>query len=337
METKILVSKLVNDIVSWKIRSSTELVEETLNTLEYIIKDSKTLDSLALNVVYTINEVIKVRPTAAMLINCSRDILLELSNVVSNKPKLSEAKEILLGRIKRIKSRMASNIERIATIGANRIISGDVIMTSAYSKTVMKILEKALEQGKKFEVFITESRPGDDGKIVASELSKLGLKVTLIVDSAMRHFMKYTTRVFLGAEAVAANGAVISKVGSSLMALIAHEARVRVFVAASSLKFNYETVFGELVKIPQAPEETILPRKVKEKIGKNVKTEIPILDVIPPEYVDAIITEYGVIAPQAIPLLMRDLLKTWPLKAADVNDIMNSILKVVKSERDEIS
>ncbi|RLG74179.1 MAG: initiation factor 2B, partial [Thermoprotei archaeon] len=226
--------------------------------------------------------------------------------------------------------RMMNNIERIATIGANRIVPGDVIMTSAYSKTVMKIFEKALEQGKKFEVFITESRPGDDGKIVASELSKLGLKVTLIVDSAMRYFMKYTTRVFLGAEAVAANGAVISKVGSSLMALIAHEARVRVFVAASTLKFNYETVFGELVKIPQAPEETILPREVKEKIG-GIKTEIPVLDVIPPEYVDAIITEYGVIAPQAIPLLMRDLLKTWPPKAADVSGIISNILEVMKS------
>jgi len=331
MKAQVLVSNLINNIVSWKIRSSTELVEKTLNTLERIIKESETLNALALNIIYTINEVVKVRPTAAMLINCSRDILLELRNVVSDKSKLSEAKEVLLNRIEKLKHRMISNIERIATIGANRIIPGDVIMTSAYSKTIMEIFKKALKQGKKFEVFVTESRPGDDGKIVASELSKLGLRVTLIVDSAMRYFMKYTSRVFLGAEAVAANGAVISKVGSSLMALIAHEARVRVFVAASTLKFNYETVFGELVEIPQAPEETILPREAKEKIGKNVKTEIPVLDVIPPEYVDAIITECGVIAPQAIPLLMRDLLKTWPPKAADINEIMNSILEVLKS------
>ena len=330
MEAKTLVSKLVSNIISWKIRSSTELVEEILNTLGCIIKKSKDLNSLVLDVIYTVNEVIKVRPTAAMLINCSRDILLELNNVINSKPKLPEAKEALLNKIRRIKGRMMNNIERIATIGANRIVPGDVIMTSAYSKTVMKIFEKALEQGKKFEVFITESRPGDDGKIVASELSKLGLKVTLIVDSAMRYFMKYTTRVFLGAEAVAANGAVISKVGSSLMALIAHEARVRVFVAASTLKFNYETVFGELVRIPQAPEETILPGEVKEKIG-GIKTEIPVLDVIPPEYVDAIITEYGVIAPQAIPLLMRDLLRTWPPKAADVSEIISNILEVTKS------
>jgi len=330
MEAKTLVSKLVSNIISWKIRSSTELVEETLNTLECIIKKSKDLNSLVLDIIYMVNEVIKVRPTAAMLINCSRDILLELNNVVNSKPKLPKAKEALLNKIRRIKGRMTNSIERIATIGANRIIPGDIIMTSAYSKTVMKIFEKALEQGKKFEVFVTESRPGDDGKIVASKLSKLGLKVTLIVDSAMRYFMKYTTRVLLGAEAVAANGAVISKVGSSLMALIAHEARVRVFVAASTLKFNYETVFGELVRIPQAPEETILPGEVKEKIG-GIKTEIPVLDVIPPEYVDAIITEYGVIAPQAIPLLMRDLLRTWPPKAADVSEIISNILEVTKS------
>ncbi|RLG73659.1 MAG: hypothetical protein DRO23_08480, partial [Thermoprotei archaeon] len=145
MEAKTLVSKLVSNIISWKIRSSTELVEEILNTLGCIIKKSKDLNSLVLDVIYTVNEVIKVRPTAAMLINCSRDILLELHNVINSKPKLPEAKEALLNKIRKIKGRMMNNIERIATIGANRIVPGDVIMTSAYSKTVMKIFEKALE------------------------------------------------------------------------------------------------------------------------------------------------------------------------------------------------
>ncbi len=331
MPSKVIVSKLIQDIISWNIRSSTELVERTFETLETLTKKTASINDLVLNTTHVISEVIKVRPTSAMLINCSRDILAVLNKVVSERLKLDESKTAILNKLMELRQKITDDIERIATIGANRIVSGDKIMTSAYSRTVMKIFEKALEQNKKFEVYITESRPGDDGKIVASELGKLGLKVTLILDSAMRYFMKYVTKVFLGAEAVAANGAVISKVGSSLMALIAHEARVRVFIAASTLKFNYETVFGELVKIPHAPEETILPKEVKQKIGELVKTEIPILDVIPPEYVDAIITEYGVIAPQAIPLLMRDVLKAWPLQATDVYVVIDRILKAVNN------
>ncbi|RLG74539.1 MAG: initiation factor 2B [Thermoprotei archaeon] len=331
MSSKVIVSKLIQDIISWNIRSSTELVERAFETLEALTKKSMSINDLVLNTTHVISEVIKVRPTSAMLINCSRDILAVLNKVVGERLKLDESKTAILNKLMELRQKITDDIERIATIGANRIVSGDKIMTSAYSRTVMKIFEKALEQNKKFEVYITESRPGDDGKIVASELGKLGLKVTLILDSAMRYFMKYVTKVFLGAEAVAANGAVISKVGSSLMALIAHEARVRVFIAASTLKFNYETVFGELVKIPHAPEETILPKEVKQKIGELVKTEIPILDVIPPEYVDAIITEYGVIAPQAIPLLMRDVLKAWPLRATDVYVVIDRILKAINN------
>lgn len=59
------------------------------------------------------------------------------------------------------------------------------------------------------------------------------------------------TKVLLGAEAIAANGAVVNKIGTSLIALAAHEARVRVFVAAETYKFSPATVLGELVVIEE--------------------------------------------------------------------------------------
>lgn len=325
------VLKLIKNISSWKIRSSSEVAEKAFTTLASIIMNVENVEELIFCIAWSLKEILNARPTAAILINNSRELLLELKKTLNKELKTSLIKKRMLDKLKKLTNKINSDIERIATIGANRIIDGDIIMTSAYSRTVMRIFEKALRQGKKFKVYVTESRPGDDGKIIASKLSRLGVSVILIVDSAMRYFMKDVSKVIVGAEAVAANGAVISKVGASLMALIAHEARVRVFIVASTSKFNFETIFGELVKIPQAPEETILDKNTREKIGENLKVEVPVLDVIPPEYIDAIITEYGVIAPQAIPILIKKIYESWPLQVLDENILIEDILKKVEN------
>jgi len=136
--------------------------------------------------------------------------------------------------------------------------------------------------------------------------------------------------VLMGAEAVAANGAVINKVGSSILALNAHEARVRVFVVAGINKFSLETVLGELVDIPMAREETILTPDKKKEIGENLKVFIPLVDVTPPEYIDAIITDRGVIAPQAVPFLLKEVYGSLPPRLPEIKDLVNEILSKVK-------
>jgi len=325
-----VVSKVVKDIKEWNIRSSSGAAEIALENLAEIVKLSSSVKDLVENVTYAVNEIISSRPTSAMLINSSREILLTLKHNLEENIDFKSNVSLILKKISYLLRKSREDIEKISTIGANRIVHGDIIITTTYSKTIMKIFERALAQDKKFEVYVAESRPGDDGKIIASKLSKMNIPVTLIVDSAMRYFMKDVTKAFLGAEAVAANGAVISKVGSSLLALVAHEARVRVFVASSTLKLSYETIFGELIKIPHAPERTIIDEEIKRKIGEKLKVEIPLLDVIPPEYVDAIITEYGVIAPQAIPILMKQIYGKWPPEYPDIQTLISEVRKCLQ-------
>ncbi len=322
-----IVSKVVKDIREWNIRSSSGVAEASLEALAKIVELSSSVRDLVENITYTVNEIVSSRPTSAMLINSFREILLTLKDSLNRNMDLRRSASLILQKIHYLLKKSREDIEKISVIGANRIVHGDVIITATYSKTIVKIFEKALEQGKKFEVYVAESRPGDDGKLIASILSKMNIPVTLIVDSAMRYFMKDVSKAFLGAEAVAANGAVISKVGSSLLALVAHEARVRVFVASSTLKFSYETIFGELIKIPHAPEKTIIDENTKKMIGEKLKVEIPLLDVIPPEYVDAIITEYGVIAPQALPILMKQIYGKWPPEYPDIQTLINEVKK----------
>ena len=61
--------------------------------------------------------------------------------------------------------------------------------------------------------------------------------------------MKQVDKVVVGADSIAANGAVVNKIGTSQIALFAHEARSLFFVAAESYKFHPATVLGELIEI----------------------------------------------------------------------------------------
>ena len=101
--------------------------------------------------------------------------------------------------------------------------------------------------------------------------------------------------VIVGTDAIASNGAVVNKIGTSQIALVAREARVPFMVVAETYKFSPRTLMGELIEIEE--------RDIQEVIGDNdvggAKVFNPVFDFTPPEYVDAIVTELGVISPSA--------------------------------------
>jgi len=113
----------------------------------------------------------------------------------------------------------------------------------------------------------------------------------------------------VGADAIASNGAVVNKIGTSQIALIAHESRAKFYVAAETLKLSSDTLLGELVEIEQRSPLEVVPKRWVDS-NKNVKVMNPAFDVTPPEYIDLIITEKGIFPPQGIVLLMRDLYPT---------------------------
>jgi ribose 1,5-bisphosphate isomerase len=166
-------------------------------------------------------------------------------------------------------------------------------------------MKTAWSQGRKFEVFVTETRPRFQGHITARELARAGIPVTLILDDAVRYFMQRVDKVIVGADAVTANGALINKIGTSMVALAAHEARRRVFVAAETYKFSPETMIGELVTIEERDPSEIISDEQQRRVG-SIKVLNPSFDVTPPEYIDLIITERGIIPPVGAILILEE-------------------------------
>jgi ribose 1,5-bisphosphate isomerase len=184
----------------------------------------------------------------------------------------------------------------IGQIGARRVNDGDRILTHCNSSVALSVIRTAFKEGKRISVFATESRPWRQGLITVRELAEDGIPVTMIVDSAVRWIMKDIDLVIVGADTIASNGAVINKIGTSQIALVAHEARVPFVVCAETYKFSSMTLSGKPVKIEErSTEEVAGPGELPE----GVEVLNPVFDATPPEYIDYIVTEIGLIPPCA--------------------------------------
>ncbi len=245
---------------------------------------------------------ISTRPTAVSLPNAVYYVMYRLLTAEGTVKQLIEtaarvADQFILESLEAVK--------KIGEIGARRIRDDSVVLTHCHSTAAASVIITAYKMGKIRKVYSTETRPFYQGRITMRHLLEAGVPATQIPDSAVRYIMHEVDHVVVGADTVASNGAVVNKIGTSQVALAAHEARVRVFVAAETYKFSPATVIGELVPIEFRSPEEIVPR---EWIEKNPGIEVlnPSFDVTPPEYIDAIITETGVIPPQAAILVLMD-------------------------------
>lgn len=185
--------------------------------------------------------------------------------------------------------------EKIAEIGAKRIRDNSVIFTHCHSSTVNYLLERAKKEGKTFEVICTETRPIFQGRTTAKEMLELGIKTTFIVDSAARFFMNQVDLVIVGADAITSEGNVINKIGTSMMALIAHEARTPFYVVSELLKFDPMTMYGDYEKIEERS-----PKEIWKDPPQNLIIRNPAFDVTRRDFIHGIICEEGIISPHSI-------------------------------------
>ena len=233
------------------------------------------------------------RETEPLMRNALRWIISQVET--SGKEKVKELAEIVSSASQQFLKSLEESKEKIAEIGARRIRSDSVIFTHCHSSTVTYFQKRAKQEGKDFEVICTETRPVFQGKITAKEMLESGVKTTLIVDSAARFFMNQVDFVIVGADAITSQGNVINKIGTSMIALVAQEARTPFYVVSELLKFDPLTMYGDYEKIEERN-----PNEIWEKPPKNLNIRNPAFDVTRRDFIHGIICEEGIISPHSI-------------------------------------
>jgi len=199
--------------------------------------------------------------------------------------------------------------KRIAEIGARRFPFSSQkfnVMTHCHSSIVTGILLEAKRQGKIFKVINTETQPRLQGRKTSRELFEADIEVIHVVDSAMRWAVKHyqVDIIIIGADSITSEGTIINKIGSRLLALVAHEEHVPFYVASPLLKYNPETNLGILETI-----EIRDPQEIWENPPEGIEILNPAFETVSRRYIDGLITEVGIFASSHVPNYFA---KTYP-------------------------
>lgn len=134
--------------------------------------------------------------------------------------------------------------EQIATIGREYIRDGYTILSHGGSRVVGTLLGRAAESipgdaRRRFKVIhvVNEARRTESLRVVAG-LRDRGVQVATIPESAAAYCMGKVNMILVGAEAVTANGGIISRMGTYQLALLAKTRKKDFFVAAEQHKFG---------------------------------------------------------------------------------------------------
>ncbi len=233
------------------------------------------------------------RETEPLMRNALRLIISRVEQ--SDRKSVKDLATIVSSASRQFCRNLEASKESIAEIGAKRIREDMVVLTHCHSSTVTHLLTKAKEEGKSFEVICTETRPAFQGRITAKEMLALGVKTTLIVDSAARSFMNQVDFVIVGADGLTSEGNVVNKIGTGTIALLAYEARKPFYVVSELLKFDPATTYGDYEKIEERSPSEIWKDAPRKLIVRN-----PAFDVTRRDFIHGIICEEGIIPPHSI-------------------------------------
>lgn len=301
MNTMVL-TQTADDISSMRVRGAGRIARTAARALqEYGASlECNTLAAFTAEMEHAAEILCNTRPTAVSLPNAVRYVM----QGVLRADTLEGARQALDERAAAFIEDSRAAVERIADIAARQFPDDAVVMTHCNSQVAIACIVRAHEQGRVREVYATEVRPRNQGYITIQMLSDAGIPVNFIVDSAARSFMPKVDLFITGTDAVTANGAVVNKIGTSQIALCAHEARKPYIVAAETYKFAPRTILGERIPIEERSAEEVTGSGRHLPPGVTVRN--PAFDVTPSAYVDLIVTEIGAFAPSYAPVVIRD-------------------------------
>ena len=177
--------------------------------------------------------------------------------------------------------------------------------------TALAPVYAAQAAGLDIEVIASETRPRNQGLLTAWELREAGVPHLLIADNAAGHLLMHGEAdvVITGADRIAANGDSANKIGTLLKALAARAAGVPFYIAAPYSTLDFASPDGASIPIEDRGADEVCSSIGVDTRGETVSLRIapgdtraanPAFDVTPAALITGIITERGVIAPEAL-------------------------------------
>ncbi len=225
-------------------------------------------------------ELANARPAMAALAGAVRRIL--------NAPGGLEG---MKGEAAKLLSELDTAIEHI-TGHARPFLTG-TIMTHSLSGTVLEVLTNCLSQIEHF--IVLEGRPRYEGREVARILSKEKALITLITDAQADIFLPQCHAVVVGADSILANGDILNKAGTALLAWAARGHRIPLYVLCETLKISPHSWSGDLAQLEEKESTEVLEQGIP-----GVRIRNFYFDRTRSRLITGVITEQGIMGKKEI-------------------------------------
>ncbi len=167
------------------------------------------------------------------------------------------------------------------------------IMTHSLSGTVLEVLTTCLSQIE--HIIVLEGRPRYEGREVARELSTGDASSTLITDAQPDIFLPQCHTVVVGADSILANGDILNKAGTALLAWAAHGHRIPFYVLCETLKISPHSWSGDLSQLEEKESTEVLEQPIPGVSVRNFYFDRTLSRLIA-----GVITEKGIMGKKEI-------------------------------------
>lgn len=244
----------------------------------------------------------KTRPTAVNLFWAVDRVIEKARKTVGD---VNAVVKVVVDEAKRIANEDVAANRKIGEYGSSLIRKGDVVLTHCNAGslatvdygTALGVVRAAWKQGKEVRVIATETRPKLQGsRLTTYELQREGIPVTLITDNMVGYVMSkgLVDKVVVGADRIVRD-AVVNKIGTYTIAVLAHEHEVPFYVAAPTSTFDLSSCASRVV-IEERDSKEVTHFMSQRVAPKGVDALNPAFDLTPMKYVTAIICETGILS-----------------------------------------
>ncbi|ORZ20812.1 hypothetical protein BCR42DRAFT_347748 [Absidia repens] len=267
------------------------------------------------------------RPMSLSVRECIRWLKKEMSDIVEEDPPLADddARHRLMERIEHfVRERITMADQLIVQNGLQKINDGEVILTFGKSSVVESLLLATKKKGIDFKVIVVDSRPLFEGKHLLRRLVAAGIDCSYHLLSSVYVALSSVTKVIMGAHALLNNGAVYSRVGTSLVAMAASDKQIPVMICCETYKFVNRTQVDSFVMNEIGNPDDLVKTKATFNSNHqghpnpttsalenwreqpNLRLLNLLYDVTPSKFITLVVTEVGLIPCTSAPVIWRE-------------------------------
>ncbi len=236
-------------------------------------------------------QLFEARPNMAPVQNLVAQIVYDVNTLEEHD--LVSVRKFALSRIDELCKESEVAVKKCAEWGATIIGDSDCLASCSDSSTVCETLKVAKQQGKRFKVFVAESKTDDGkfryGQILARFLKSINVPAEVFPDNEVFRYVPKTKSVLVGADSVLFDGTVINGSPTYELAVKAKECGIPFYSVCETTKAN-----------------------IMSYLGKNVELKKG-FDLVPANLVTGIITEKGILDANSIVEIMKEKSKFYEI------------------------